>query len=216
MALNLAPFGRWTLRDKAAQRRLALRWGSPSVRHFSSGQHEFSCGAFAASGAYSSPCRQRRLLVPSPRKGPALPLRIAAFGSYVPLHRHCVLSPLPSPRPVALGPVPCRSGERVPVMGRRVPRGVSGSVPTPHSVCRLARSVARCGGSLSGAAVSSSLGAHPLSVSVSHRGAVLQLVAPRFVGSAAPTHRSTPFASLSGRCAIKPRSAGHLKRWASQ
>ena len=25
MALNLAPFGRWTLRDKAAQRRLALR-----------------------------------------------------------------------------------------------------------------------------------------------------------------------------------------------
>ena len=26
-ALNLAPFGRWTLRDKAAQRRLALRSG---------------------------------------------------------------------------------------------------------------------------------------------------------------------------------------------
>jgi len=25
MALNLAPSGRWTLRDKAAQRRLALR-----------------------------------------------------------------------------------------------------------------------------------------------------------------------------------------------
>ena len=25
MALNLAPFGRWTLRDRAAQRRLALR-----------------------------------------------------------------------------------------------------------------------------------------------------------------------------------------------
>ena len=24
--LNLAPFGRWTLRDKAAQRRLAPRW----------------------------------------------------------------------------------------------------------------------------------------------------------------------------------------------
>ena len=28
-SLNLAPFGRWTLRDEAAQRRLALRWGSP-------------------------------------------------------------------------------------------------------------------------------------------------------------------------------------------
>jgi hypothetical protein len=25
-ALNLAPFGRWTLRHGAAQRRLALRW----------------------------------------------------------------------------------------------------------------------------------------------------------------------------------------------
>jgi len=25
MAVDLAPFGRWTLRDKAAQRRLALR-----------------------------------------------------------------------------------------------------------------------------------------------------------------------------------------------
>lgn len=25
-ALNLAPFGRWTLRDKTAQRRLALRY----------------------------------------------------------------------------------------------------------------------------------------------------------------------------------------------
>jgi hypothetical protein len=26
MTLNLAPFDRWTLRDKAAQRRLALRY----------------------------------------------------------------------------------------------------------------------------------------------------------------------------------------------
>ncbi len=34
-ALNLAPFGRWTLRDKAAQRRLALRW----VRSFSFAYH---------------------------------------------------------------------------------------------------------------------------------------------------------------------------------
>jgi len=35
MALNLAPFGRWTLRDKAAQRRLALRWAHriPALLH---------------------------------------------------------------------------------------------------------------------------------------------------------------------------------------
>ena len=32
MALNLAPFGRWTLRDKAAQRRLALRCVAVSAR----------------------------------------------------------------------------------------------------------------------------------------------------------------------------------------
>ena len=31
MALNLAPFGRWTLRDKAAQRRLALRWATRAM-----------------------------------------------------------------------------------------------------------------------------------------------------------------------------------------
>jgi len=31
-ALNLAPFGRWTLRDKAAQRRLALRWAFAGTR----------------------------------------------------------------------------------------------------------------------------------------------------------------------------------------
>ena len=29
-ALNLTPFGRWTLRDKATQRRLALRCASQS------------------------------------------------------------------------------------------------------------------------------------------------------------------------------------------
>ncbi len=28
MALDPAPFGRWTLRDEAAQRRSALRWPS--------------------------------------------------------------------------------------------------------------------------------------------------------------------------------------------
>jgi len=32
LALNLAPFSRWTLRDKAAQRRLALLQGLPQIR----------------------------------------------------------------------------------------------------------------------------------------------------------------------------------------
>jgi len=30
-----------------------------------------------------------------------------------------------------------------------------------------------------------------------------------------PTLRLTPFASFSGRCAMKLRSAGHLERWGS-
>ena len=33
-AVNLAPFGRWTLRNKAAQRRLLLRYGSGMTRAF--------------------------------------------------------------------------------------------------------------------------------------------------------------------------------------
>lgn len=31
MAVELAPFGRWGLRDEAAQRRLPLRWGLPPI-----------------------------------------------------------------------------------------------------------------------------------------------------------------------------------------
>ncbi|MCX7168457.1 MAG: hypothetical protein NTV11_19600 [Rhodocyclales bacterium] len=34
MAVDLAPFGRWTLRDEAAQRRSPLRWGSPSLERY--------------------------------------------------------------------------------------------------------------------------------------------------------------------------------------
>ena len=41
------------------------------------------------------------------------------------------------------------------------------------------------------------------------------LGAPR-VQPRGPTRRSTPFPSVTGRCAIKPRSAGHLLRWASK
>jgi hypothetical protein len=56
-------------------------------------------------------------------------------------------------------------------------------------------------------------------VSCRHRGSSALALA-RFLGAPrvqprGPTRRSTPFASLSGRCAIKPRSAGHLARWAS-
>ena len=36
------------------------------------------------------------------------------------------------------------------------------------------------------------------------------------VSRSAPTRRSTPFPSVTGRCAMKPRSAGHLQRWGAQ
>ena len=54
-------------------------------------------------------------------------------------------------------------------------------------------------------------------VSRRHRGLsalalALFLGAPR-VQPRGPTRRSTPFPSVTGRCAIKPRSAGHLARW---
>jgi hypothetical protein len=176
------------------------------VSHFASGHRGFPWGAFAASRADSLPCRQRRLFVAPARKGHALALSVAGFGSSLPLARRGVRSPLSSPCRVAFGSVPCRSGEWVPVMGRRVPLDVSYAVPTPRRVRRLARPAACRGGSLSGGAASSSLGAHRLSVSVSRRGAVLPLAARRFVGSVAPTHRSR------GRCAMKPRSAPELKR----
>ena len=40
------------------------------------------------------------------------------------------------------------------------------------------------------------------------------LGAPR-VQPRGPTRRSTPFPSVTGRCAMKPRSAGHLQRYAA-
>ena len=53
-----------------------------------------------------------------------------------------------------------------------------------------------------------------------HRGSSALALA-RFLGAPCaqprgPTRRSTPFPSVTGRCAIKPRSAGHLQRSASQ
>ena len=51
-ALNLAPFSRWTLRDKAAQRRLALRQKS-----------KVSCSNSIPVGQPKSPSHRRRLSV---------------------------------------------------------------------------------------------------------------------------------------------------------
>ena len=53
-----------------------------------------------------------------------------------------------------------------------------------------------------------------------HRGSSALALA-RFLGAPrvqprGPTRRSTPFPSVTGRCAIKPRRAGHLARWVSQ
>jgi hypothetical protein len=57
-------------------------------------------------------------------------------------------------------------------------------------------------------------------VSRRHRGSSALALA-RFLGAPrvqprGPTRRSTPFPSVTGRCAIKPRSAGHLARWGAE
>ena len=60
-ALNLAPFSRWTLRDKAAQRRLALRYAASYVASKMSGLH-----------GYSSPLTPRMIQSPhDTRSGPS-------------------------------------------------------------------------------------------------------------------------------------------------
>ena len=56
-------------------------------------------------------------------------------------------------------------------------------------------------------------------VSCRHRGSSALALA-HFLGAPrvqprGPTRRSTPFPSVTGRCAMKPRSAGHLARWGS-
>jgi hypothetical protein len=239
------------------------RWGSPSVRHIVFGQHKFSRGAFAASGAYSSPCRQRRLSVPSAWNGHALALSIAAFGSRLPLRRRGVLSPLSSPcrqrrlsvpahstadaaalpavasrtsallgwkeKPVSFGCAPegaksgwcaahrpfeslCRTDDRMKITGcRRVTQ-------SRCSILAVRRGRRIVSADSSPFAVACGGGARSRAfVPHGFPGGVAAQVSGCSVAASVrgPTLRSTPFASLSGRCAMKPRSAGHLERWAS-
>ena len=72
-AIDPVPFGHWTLRNEAAQRRSSSRWGSPSVRQCSIAKHKISRCAFVAA-CLSSPYRQRRLLVPLGRNNHAFAL----------------------------------------------------------------------------------------------------------------------------------------------
>jgi hypothetical protein len=52
-------------------------------------------------------------------------------------------------------------------------------------------------------------------IRIAHAAPALSPVVPAsLVNGSAPTRRSTPFPSVTGRCAMKPRSAGHLQRWA--
>ena len=205
-AVDPVPFGHWTLRDKAAQRRSLLRWGSPSVRHFASGHRKFSRRAFAGLSACWSPCCQRRLLVPLGRNSQALALSVAGFGSSAPLYRRCVLALHHSPCRRTDGLAAPEFGTSVPVKPPRVPLAGRCLRHTPRRVdgCKI---VATCSKVTLFRTAASSLAAPSTPVAVSRVVAVSALVAPRFVGGAvAPTPASSGPAQ-------KAAQAPQAKRW---
>jgi hypothetical protein len=187
------------------------RWGSPSVRHIAFGHHKFSRSAFAGSGAYSSPCRQRRLLVPLGRNSHAHALPVAAFGSSAPLHRRCVRALHRSPCRVTNGLAAPEFGTSVPVKPPRVPLAgrCSRHAPRRADGCEI---VVACSKITSARTAASSLAAVSTPVAVSRVVAVSALAAPRFVGCAvAPTHHSSGPAQKAAQAAQFKRWATHLK-----
>ena len=177
------------------------------MRHFALGHRRFSRSAFAGSGACGSPYRQRRLSVPSARKGHILARSVAAFGSRLPLRRRGCLSPFH--RLAAWRSGWCRAGR---VSGFRC-RGVG----CRSAFSALSQRRAACAARLVRRRVaavrcrvgprSSSSGAPALSASVSRRAAVLPLGASRFVGGVAPTNRSSGPAQKAAQAAQLKRSA---------
>ena len=109
IALNLAPFSRWTLRDKAAPRRLALRW----VRSFPFAYH----------------LRMRNLLITfSPAHASAMRrgfLRLRGFCAPSPVAQAAVF------RPAAVSPAPTfsRCGVSCVLFNPRPTRRSSGAAP---------------------------------------------------------------------------------------
>ena len=210
-ALDLAPFGRWTLRDEAAQRRSAPRWASKVMHHFVGSRCLPSVPSRLPAVVPVSACRAVPSLLLAVRAAAAhvLCFRLASGGPFgVP-----ALVPALPPQASA---VPGCHGSAL-SFGRPLSLGRADGV----ALVRRISSSARRGRRIASADFHSTGVACGGSgfVSRSHRGSSALALA-RFLGAPrvqprGPTRRSTPFPSVTGRCAIKPRSAGHLARWGS-
>ena len=207
-ALDLAPFGRWTLRDEAAQRRSAPRWASKVMHHFVGSRCLPSVPSRLPAVVPVSACRAVPSLLLAVRAAAAhvLCFRLASGGPFgVP-----ALVPALPPQASA---VPGCHGSAL-SFGRPLSLGRADGV----ALVRRISSSARRGRRIASADFHSTGVACGGSgfVSRSHRGSSALALA-RFLGAPrvqprGPTRRSTPFPSVTGRCAIKPRSAGHLAR----
>jgi uncharacterized protein YndB with AHSA1/START domain len=93
MALNLTPFGRWTLRDSAAQRRLALRWAptlsrlttepmNPMTPRIDSASRLISASPETVYRAFADPGAVERWLPPGDMTGKMLHFDFREGGSY--------------------------------------------------------------------------------------------------------------------------------------
>jgi hypothetical protein len=202
--VNLAPFGRWTLRDEAAQRRLPARWGAESMRHFASSHIQ----PFALS--------PMRLVLPL-RKVSALPS--------LPHARRFASACASCWRPLRGAPLEVSAQVRASRGQASACVGGHGSVVSlgrPLLLGRLARakqirrvpSSAHRGRRIASAdscatRVACAGRAFASRIRIAHSAlALVRLVPASPVNRSAPTHRSR------GRCAMKPRSAPELKRWA--
>jgi hypothetical protein len=210
-AVDPVPFGHWTLRDKAAQRRSLLRWASKGMHHFV----RFHC-------LPSVPSRLPAVVpVSACRAVPAVALAVRAAAARVLCIRLASGGPFGAPAVLSIsGPQASASpgsNRYAAALGRPLLLGRAGRAACVRRISSSARRGRRIA---SADSQSTGVACHVGSfVSCRHRGSSTQPLA-RFLGAPrvqprGPTRRSTPFPSVTGRCAMKPRSAGHLARWGS-
>jgi hypothetical protein len=205
-AIDPVPFGHWTLRDKAAQRRSSTRWGAESMRHFASSHIQ----PFALS--------PMRLVLPV--------RKVSAVPSF-PRTRRFAAASASCWRPLRGAPLDASAQVRA---SRGQPsacvvgRGAIASVGRPLLRGRLARAtqIRRVPSSAHRGRRIASADSCATRVACDGRAFASRIriahsaLAPAHVVPASPVNRSAPTHRSRGRCAMKPRSAPELKRWGAQ
>jgi hypothetical protein len=204
-AIDLAPFGRWTLRDKAAQRRSSLRWGAQVMRHF------------ASSHIQPLALSSEHLVLPVRKVSavPSLPHTrrfAAACASFWRPLRGALLEASAQVRASRGQPSACVGGHgSVVSLGRPLLLGRLARVTRIRRVPSSAHRGRRIASADSCATRVACGGfAFASRIRIAH-----SAPAPAHVVPASPVNRSAPTHRSRGRCAMKPRSAPELKRWAS-